>query len=120
MTDIRATFSQDIAIAVELADSAFAGSAGTLEDLVQAYVNAGLAGANAVQIYRMTFTDASFTLANLLIVPHNFARTAAAVRVLDASGVRIYPDETDSGINAVVLDFSLYRTFIGTGAVICV
>ena len=120
MTDIQAVFTTDSVLAAIAGDQAATGNSGSLEELIQAYVNAGLASVDAVQLFQMTFTDASFTLANLLVVPHNFGRTAAAVRVLDAVGERIYVDEDDSGINAIVLDFTPYRPFQGTGRIICV
>lgn len=65
--------------------------------------------------YRLNFNQASLSVANLLVVNHNFGDYPANISIWDSDNKSIIPDDiTNSSINSLSVDLSSYAPIIGT------
>lgn len=64
--------------------------------------------------YRLNFNQASLSVANLLVVNHNFGDYPANISIWDSDNKSIIPDDiTNSSINSLSVDLSSYAPIIG-------
>jgi hypothetical protein len=66
----------------------------------------GQDGVNGGLRYEQTFTDASLSIAGILVVNHNLEVYPASARITNASGDRVYPDDEDN-LTTSIASFNL-------------
>lgn len=69
--------------------------------------------------YIRSFRDLDLTVANLLILPHNFGYRPKSCVVYDSIGNVIYPDNQGNlSVNSYFLEMTAYRPLLGNYEVI--
>lgn len=75
----------------------------------------GEAGTGGSPSYATTFTEASLSIAGILVVNHNLNKTPSEVAVWDSTGDKVYPDNIEViNANTIAVSLPSFRPLQGT------